>query len=38
MALGIAVVLVAAVGVLGVRARAVAPATAAAQEQPASVA
>jgi EmrB/QacA subfamily drug resistance transporter len=38
MALGIAVVLVAAIGVLGVRARSVAPATAAVREQPASVA
>jgi EmrB/QacA subfamily drug resistance transporter len=38
MALGIAVVLVAAVGVFGVRNRAAAPISAAAQEQPASVA
>jgi EmrB/QacA subfamily drug resistance transporter len=38
MALGIAVVLVAAIGVLGVRARSVASATAAVREQPASVA
>jgi EmrB/QacA subfamily drug resistance transporter len=38
MALGIAVVLVAAVGVFGVRNRAAAPVSAAAQERPASVA
>jgi hypothetical protein len=38
MALAIVVVVVAAVGVLGVRSRAAAPVTSAAQEQPASVA